>query len=77
MLHHKWLEIFSPESTDALSALVSIYWEERFVNIKPYSDIIIWLKLELLSKTHNYDDAKIKLVVKTFGLDKKGWEHLL
>jgi hypothetical protein len=71
------MEIFSPESTDELSALVSICWEERFVDIKSFSHNIITLKLILLSSVHKYDDAKIQLVVKTFGLDKKGWDYLL
>ncbi len=71
------MEIFSPESTDELSALVSIWWEERFVDSKSFSHNIISLNLILLASVHKYDDAKIQLVIKTFGLDEKGWDYLL
>ena len=70
-------EIFEPKDDKEFENLMRIGKEIKFVDIKPYSHNIIGLTLNMLSENNNYDDEKIKLVVKTFGLDKKGWGYLL
>ena len=69
--------IFSPKNDEEIKTLSSIAEESKYIDIKPYSHNIVGLNLQILNKNHNYDDEKIKLVVKTFGLDKKGWGYLL
>jgi hypothetical protein len=70
-------KIFEPKDDKEFENLMRIGKEIKFVDIKPYSHTIIGLTLNILSENNNYDDEKIKLVVKTFGLDKKGWGYLL
>jgi len=70
-------KLFEPKDDKEFENLMRIGKEIKFVDIKPYSHNIIGLTLNILSEDNNYDDEKIKLVVKTFGLDKKGWGYLL
>jgi len=70
-------KVFAPQDEKELEVLMRIAEEARWIDIKPYSHNIVGLSLSILGKTHNYDKEKIKLVVKTFGLDRKGWGHLL
>ena len=70
-------EVFSPESEEELANLFTIAFESRWIDIKPYSHNIVGLTLRMLDEDQHYDEEKIKLVVKTFGLDKKGWDYLL
>lgn len=70
-------ETFAPKSPAELGELMRIAQESRFIDIKPYSHNIVGLTLRILSESHKYDEEKIKLVVKTFGLDKKGWGYLV
>jgi hypothetical protein len=68
---------FAPNDDKELGELMRIEKESMYIDIKPYSHNIVGLSLRILSETYKYDDEKIKLVVKTFGLDKKGWGYLL
>jgi hypothetical protein len=72
-IHH----IFKTKNPEELETLVSILDESLFIDIKPYSHNLVMINLTILQKNHQYDKEKIALVVKTFGLDKKGWKHLL
>ena len=74
---NKIAKVFSPKNNDEMKTLWSIAEESKYIDIKPYSHNIVGLELQILNKNHNYDNEKIKLVVKTFGLDKKGWGYLL
>ena len=70
-------KIFAPQTQNELFELMSIANESKFIDIKPYSHNIVGLVLRILSETYKYDDNKIKLVVRVFGLHKKGWGYLL
>lgn len=69
--------IFKPSNIEEFETLIKILDESLFINIKPYSHNLVMINLTILSEKHQYDKEKIALVVKTFGLDKKGWKHLL
>jgi hypothetical protein len=73
----KITKIFAVKNENELDNLIRISQEIKYVNVKPYSHNIIGLTLRILKEDHNYDDEKIKLVVTTFGLHKKGWGYLL
>ena len=67
----------APKTKEEYENLACIAEESRWIDIKPYSHNIVSLTLRMLEEDHHYDEEKIKLVVKTFGLDKKGWGYLL
>lgn len=69
--------IFKPKNVKELETLVKILDESQFIDIKPYSHNLVMINLTILERNHEYDAEKIKLVVRTFGLDKKGWKYLL
>jgi hypothetical protein len=66
-------EIFWPSTTEELETLISIAVESKWVELNEFSHGIIMSDLELLEKTFNYDEDKIKLVIQTFNLSKRGW----
>jgi len=70
-------KVFAPQSEKEMKDLMTIAEESRWIDIKPYSHNIVGLSLRILDETHKYDEEKIKLVVKTFGLNKKGWGYLV
>lgn len=70
-------ETFVPANDEERETLQCILKEVRWIDIKPFSHNIVGLELQMLADQHGYDDKKIALVVKTFGLDKKGWMHLI
>jgi hypothetical protein len=70
-------KVFAPQNEKELKDLMCIAEEARWIDIKPYSHNIVGITLRMLDENHKYDEEKIKLVVKTFGLDKKGWGYLL
>ena len=70
-------KVFEPKNTKEVQVLWNIHEENRFIDIKPYSHNLVMINLTILENNHQYDAEKIKLVVRSFGLDKKGWKHLL
>ena len=72
-LAQKCKDLFAPTSDDELDNLFSIAEESKYIDIKPYSHNIVSIALRILDEQYHYDDEKMKLVIKTFKLDKKGW----
>ena len=69
--------VFNPQNDKEFGELARVATESRWIDIKPYSHNIVGLTLRILAEQHNYDKEKIKLVVRTFGLHRKGWYYLL
>ena len=68
-------KVFAPQDIQELAELMCIAEESRWIDVRPYSHNIVGLTLRILHSKHEYDNAKINLVIKTFGLDEKGWSE--
>ena len=71
------IETFAPKNPEELEHLVRIAEESDYINIKPFSHNIVSIRMRILEEDHKYERKDISLVVTTFGLDKKGWGHLV